>query len=655
MEEEEETPISTSRVIGVDGRNKRKINAKNNCGGELVTSEVDSMIGDSLDSSSIIPPEQKENHDSESDEIDIPINDGENENSDYSSEFDLPELVSISTQNKRRKTDQSETKVLKTNKVIKLLNNQPSETESSQTIRISQSQTTIEQIQSELHVQTPHSSDDVNATLRSTGTGTVVIIKPSSDNINELMNDPIEIATIIKESLFGSLNMKDVRTNKKKGLIIAELKQQPNPEIMKNLLDITCLGSWQVKCYLPNSEIYKIGVISPVSVNTNMEKIKELIQTNETDIKIEKIERLKRKTENGWQPSASLKIFFSGKKLPESVTIAYSYYKVRPYVGEPLQCYRCQRLGHTATGCRATVRCLVCGKNHPKEVCQSNYIKCANCNQDHMANSKNCPRMKIAYEIEKVRADTNETYMNARQIVMDQNKDYSINNRMNNFQTHTVEAEVHQTDFDSSRQSYSEIVQSRRPGQMISTVNLNHLSNQKKKTYVNSETQTEPIYQIEYDESMNNKENNFLNKLKNCLLELFQSCIMRESKTSQALLVESAIRHNFMEQPRKDKNNNTEKTPNTVDQSGSAAVQINRVNGEVEMQELEETSVDEEAVISHNSDNDIEQSIWKTIEKKIVKVPNNSNRYMREATKKQEENSGNEIKKQKGKKRKNRK
>jgi hypothetical protein len=629
----------------VDRRNEGKSKTKpiNNCRELAVSQDIDLVDKSQLDSTGTITARQKETRTNKKVEMDITRTDAdieEVENNDYAAEIDLPDLSTPETQNKKRKFDQFETDVSKT-----------------KTMRMRQSPT---KEQNQIHVQlesmTRHSSNEVNDTLRSTGTGTVVIIKPLSNNLNELMNNPIEIASIIKESIFGTVNLKDVRTNTKKGLIIAEL-QQPNAEIMRKLIDITHLGSWQVKCYLPNSELFKVGVISPVSLNTDMDKIKELIQIKESDIIIEKIERLKRKTENGWQPSASLKIVFRGSKLPEAVTIAYSYYRVRPYVGEPLQCYRCQRLGHTATGCRAQVRCLVCGNNHPKEICQSNYIKCANCSQDHMANSKNCPRMKMAYEIEKVRADTNETYMNARQIVIDKNKENYNVNTVNNIQTHTVEAEIHQAaeNGSSTRQTYSDILQYRRPNQTETrpSTSLNQKSNKENKTFISCETQTEPIHQREYDINMNHYENNFLNKFKNCLLELFQSNILRENTQTQALLVESAIRHNFKDQPTKDQSNNLTQNPNIVDQLDSTATQRNKKIRNAETKDTEETSIDEDAVISHSSDSE-EQSIWKTIEKKSIKVPNNK-RTTRNASNNQDENFGNGIKKQKGQKRKNKK
>ena len=116
------------------------------------------------------------------------------------------------------------------------------------------------------------------------------------------------------------------------------------------------------------------------------------------------IERLKRNVSGqGWVPSATVKIVFEEAQLPNEVIVGHSFYKVRPFVSLPLQCYRCQRIGHTALGCRAKIRCMVCGDEHVKEVCRAVSEKCANCGGSHKANSKLCVHIKMAGEVEKDR------------------------------------------------------------------------------------------------------------------------------------------------------------------------------------------------------------------------------------------------------------
>ena len=163
--------------------------------------------------------------------------------------------------------------------------------------------------------------------------------------------------------------------------------------MVDELLKVTHLGKWEVECYIPNRERFKSGVISPISISSDIALIKDIIATK---YKVHEVERLNRRTDQGWVPSTALKVIFDEVSLPGGLKIGHSFYKVRPFVGLPVQCYRCQRLGHTAQGCRAKVRCLVCGGEHNKEVCNSQQLKCANCGGDHTANSKHCNLMKKA-------------------------------------------------------------------------------------------------------------------------------------------------------------------------------------------------------------------------------------------------------------------
>ena len=145
-------------------------------------------------------------------------------------------------------------------------------------------------------------------------------------------------------------------------------------------------------------------MISSISVNVNIDQVKTQIKSSEDGITIHDVDRLRRKNEEGeWVKSASLKITFLGDRLPAGVKIGYSFYRVRPF-GLAMQCFRCQRPGHTALGCNAPIRCMVCGGGHSKEACKSPKPKCANCGGEHMANSKLCQRIKAANKIEEVRA-----------------------------------------------------------------------------------------------------------------------------------------------------------------------------------------------------------------------------------------------------------
>ena len=261
----------------------------------------------------------------------------------------------------------------------------------------------------------------LNYTLNSEGNHNIVIIKPDIDNPKLLINNPMEINKMLKSSPFKTMREEMTRVNKRKNVIVIELGD-PQEINLQTITSITKIGKWPVKCYMPEKEMHNFGVIYPVDPSIETREISETIQIprNNSNTQIIRIERFKKRTDHGWIDSPSLKLVFSGP-LPHSVKINYSFYKVKPYVQEPVRCYKCQRLGHTSGGCRAAARCLVCGGAHLKDDCTSDTHKCANCGGPHKANSKECELIRQAVEIEQLKAEQGLTHADARKQVMQQN------------------------------------------------------------------------------------------------------------------------------------------------------------------------------------------------------------------------------------------
>ena len=71
------------------------------------------------------------------------------------------------------------------------------------------------------------------------------------------------------------------------------------------------------------------------------------------------------------------------------------------------QCYKCQGFNHIAKDCKNAQKCLRCAGAHKSIECpdknkDSLKLKCSNCNGEHVASSKECPKFK---EQIKVQAD----------------------------------------------------------------------------------------------------------------------------------------------------------------------------------------------------------------------------------------------------------
>jgi hypothetical protein len=70
----------------------------------------------------------------------------------------------------------------------------------------------------------------------------------------------------------------------------------------------------------------------------------------------------------------------------------------------PIQCHRCQNLGHGQRNCNLPYRCVICSECHPSTDCplsketaaDPSKLKCANCGGNHAASSMNCDK-KVEY------------------------------------------------------------------------------------------------------------------------------------------------------------------------------------------------------------------------------------------------------------------
>ncbi|KAG7166423.1 Nucleic-acid-binding protein from mobile element jockey-like 9 [Homarus americanus] len=94
--------------------------------------------------------------------------------------------------------------------------------------------------------------------------------------------------------------------------------------------------------------------------------------------------------------------------VPEEVDLGnWGTYKLRPFVPEPLRCYKCQEFGHHQSRCHKKVRCGICNQSHKTEMCIQKHkegttttAKCPNCGKKHHAWSTSCPerreRIKVA-------------------------------------------------------------------------------------------------------------------------------------------------------------------------------------------------------------------------------------------------------------------
>ncbi|GBM96712.1 hypothetical protein AVEN_1242-1 [Araneus ventricosus] len=59
-------------------------------------------------------------------------------------------------------------------------------------------------------------------------------------------------------------------------------------------------------------------------------------------------------------PTKHFILTFNTSRLPEYIKAGYVRCSVRPYIPNPLRCFKCQRFGHSKTNCRGTLTCARC-------------------------------------------------------------------------------------------------------------------------------------------------------------------------------------------------------------------------------------------------------------------------------------------------------
>ncbi|GFW34518.1 RNA-directed DNA polymerase from mobile element jockey [Trichonephila clavipes] len=119
-------------------------------------------------------------------------------------------------------------------------------------------------------------------------------------------------------------------------------------------------------------------------------------------------------------PTKHLILTFNSPILPTNIKAGYLNCRIRPYIPNPLRCFKCQRFGHSQTSCRGQLTCSRCASvGHASTDCNLE-PKCVNCLQPHPSDSKICPKWKIEKQIQEIKTTKNISYPEARKLIVPQ-------------------------------------------------------------------------------------------------------------------------------------------------------------------------------------------------------------------------------------------
>jgi hypothetical protein len=142
--------------------------------------------------------------------------------------------------------------------------------------------------------------------------------------------------------------------------------------------------------------------------------------TELASVGVVKAKRITRKSDGADEPTPSVILTFDRMELPSSVRVGFLSVRVRPYVPNPLICYRCFRYGHTKARCRGKAICAKCGgADHTDDRQCEKASHCRSCGGDHSALSRDCPVWLQEREVQRVVAADNVPFSEAVRRVPD--------------------------------------------------------------------------------------------------------------------------------------------------------------------------------------------------------------------------------------------
>ncbi|GFV44351.1 RNA-directed DNA polymerase from mobile element jockey [Trichonephila clavipes] len=132
------------------------------------------------------------------------------------------------------------------------------------------------------------------------------------------------------------------------------------------------------------------------------------------------VRRITIKKDNSVIPTKHLILTLNSPTLPKTIKVGYLNCKIRPYIPNPLRCFKCQRSRHSQTACRGQLTCSRCASVGRASSDCTPKQKCVNGSQPHSADSKLCPKWKIEKETQTIKTNKNISYIEARKFITPQ-------------------------------------------------------------------------------------------------------------------------------------------------------------------------------------------------------------------------------------------
>ncbi|GBN56290.1 hypothetical protein AVEN_10774-1 [Araneus ventricosus] len=222
-----------------------------------------------------------------------------------------------------------------------------------------------------------------------------------------------EISPFLVHKLILSFigEVKNIKKLKSGDLLI----EVSNSNQAKTLSKLTELGDLKVNVSVHRNLNFSRGVVSEHGLKKHTES--ELIQEL-SEQKVCAARRIHIKRDGKLIPTQHVILTFSTTELPKSIKAGYLSCPVKPYIPNPVRCFKCQKFGHSQQACKGSKICAKCSvSGHDSSDCISDEVKCRNCQGAHPAFSRSCPQWALEKEILTTKVRKNISFAEARRLI----------------------------------------------------------------------------------------------------------------------------------------------------------------------------------------------------------------------------------------------
>lgn len=240
-----------------------------------------------------------------------------------------------------------------------------------------------------------------------------LVISPSTDNQDAIRKaNPFRISNFLKKHCHGD-SLREVKAINKGRQLLVILKNKETADILLKQNVIPGPNNSQIPISITESD--KLGTKQGVFLCHNTDdmtddEIIENLNASNADMKIVSIQRLKRKNEKGdWIDSSSVVVTMRCSEIPKEIRVGWMIQPMRPFIPDPMRCFRCNKLGHTSKRCNEKKEeernCINCNQSQhtaPRVRCERE-PKCANCNSsDHNSAFRGCPKYILEKRVNEI-------------------------------------------------------------------------------------------------------------------------------------------------------------------------------------------------------------------------------------------------------------